>query len=153
MSAHQRIVQWLFDEEISVATVLGLLSIPSTVVVSLSTEPSHFSAGPVVLAGFLAGLYYSNRSTAAMRAGLRTGIIGSLPAVWASASFITSGWEISSGYAVLAVVFALLWHLFAIVAWSFFSVLGALVGNLLGYIPPFRRITSMTVSRSRKSGE
>lgn len=153
MSAHQRIVQWLFDEEISVATVLGLLSIPSTVVVSLSTEPSHFSAGPVVLAGFLAGLYYSNRSTAAMRAGLRTGIIGSLPAVWASASFITSGWEISSGYAVLAVVFALLWHLFAIVAWSFFSILGALVGNLLGHIPPFRRISSMTVSRSRESGE
>jgi len=153
MPAQQRIIKWLLDEEVSVATVLGVLSIPFTVVVSLSTEPSHYNAGPVVLAGFLAGLYYSNRSTGALRAGLRTGIIGSLPSVWASTSFITSGWAISFGYAVLAVAFALLWHLFAIVAWSFFGVLGALVGDLLGHIPPFRRITSMTVSRSRKTGE
>ena len=42
MSAHQRIVQWLLDKEVSVATVLGFLSIPFTVVVSLSTEPSHY---------------------------------------------------------------------------------------------------------------
>lgn len=145
MAVSSKITQWLFNENVSVATVMGFLSIPVTVAVSLSTGPSHYSAGPVVLAGFLAGLYYSNQSTAAVRASLRTGTIGSLAAVWASASFIASGWAISVGYAVLGVAFALLWHLFAIVAFSFFSVIGALVGNVIGRVPPFRRIGSQTV--------
>ncbi|MWV40880.1 DUF5518 domain-containing protein [Natrialba sp. INN-245] len=145
MAASTKIVQWLLDEDVSVATALGFLSIPVTVAVSLSTGPSHYSAGPVVLAGFLAGLYYSTRSTSAVRAGLRTGVIGSLPAVWASASFVASGWTISPGYAALGVAFALLWHFLAFVAFGFFSVLGALVGNVIGRVPPFRRIGSTAV--------
>nr|WP_279387668.1 DUF5518 domain-containing protein [Natrarchaeobius chitinivorans] len=113
-----------------------------------SPWPSHYSAGPVVLAGFLAGLYYSTRSTSAVRAGLRTGVIGSFLAVWASASFIASGWTISVGYAALGVAFALLWHLFAFAAFGFFSVVGALVGTAIGRIPPFRRIGSKAVDSS-----
>ncbi|WP_226480814.1 DUF5518 domain-containing protein [Natrinema amylolyticum] len=145
VSIKTKIIQWLLDEDVSVATVLGFLSIPFTLAVSLSTGASHYDAGPVMLAGFLAGLYYSNQSTAVVRAGLRTGVIGSLPVIWASTSFIASGWEISFSYAVLAVAFALLWHLFALVACSFFGVVGALVGNIVGRVPPFRRIAPKTV--------
>jgi hypothetical protein len=144
LAVSRKIAQWVFDEDVSFATVLGFLSIPVTMVVSLSTGPSHYSAGPVVLAGFLAGLYYSNQSTAPVRAGLRTGAIGSLAAVWASGSFIASGWAISFEYAVLGVAFGLLWHLFAIVAFGFFSIIGALLGNVIGRVPPFRRIGSKT---------
>lgn len=144
MPISTKFFQWLLDDDFRVATRLGFLSIPLTVAVSLSTGPSHYDAGPVVLAGFLAGLYYSSRSTSTMRAGFRIGIIGSVPTVWASASFIASGWAISPRYAILGVAFSLVWHLFTILGLGFFSAVGALVGNAFGRIPPFRRIGPKT---------
>ena len=144
MTISTKFLQWLLDDDFTVATLLGFLSIPFTVAVSLNTGPSHYNAGPVVLVGVLAGLYYSSRSTSTMRIGFRIGIIGSLPTVWASASFIASGWEISFGYAILGVAFSLLWHLVAILGMGFFSILGALVGNVIGRVPPFRRIGAKT---------
>lgn len=117
------IVTWLLDEDLSVATLLGFLSIPFTVALSLHTRQSHYDFSVVADAALLAGLYYSNRSTAATRAGFRTGIIGGLPAAWNSVGIVASGWAISPGYAALGVVFLLFLYLFTLA----FSGIGGVV--------------------------
>ncbi|MGQ3331030.1 DUF5518 domain-containing protein [Halorubrum sp. FL23] len=145
MAVSSKITQWLFEENISVATMLGFLSIPFTVALSLETGPSYYDFTIVSFAALLAGLYYSNRSTATKRAGLRTGIIGGLPAAWNSVGTITSGWAISPGYAALGVAFSLLWLCFALAVCGFVGVISAAIGSVIGRIPPFRRIGPQTV--------
>lgn len=139
MTIATKTIQWLFDEDLSVATVLGFLSIPFTLAVSLNTGPSEYDFGPVLLAGFLAGLYYSHRKTTAKRAGFRTGVIGGLATVWNAVSIVASGWAISLGYAALGVAFASLSLLFLLAVGGFLGVVGALAGAFVGRFPPFRR--------------
>ena len=141
MSVSSRIGRWLLDEDLRVATVLGILSIPVTVAASWSGLPSSFTATPVLLAGVLAGIYYSNRSrsTSYKQAGLRTGVVGALPALLNSASFVTSGWAMSVGYAVVGAVAGVLWFGFSLVVFAIAGVVGAWIGGIVGRIPPLRR--------------
>jgi len=136
---------WLFDNEMSIAIKLGLLSIPFTIALSLETRPSYYDFGAVSFAALLAGLYYSSQFTASVRAGLRTGIIGGVPAAWNSVGIISSGWAISPGYAALGIAFSLLWLCFALAVGGFIGIISAMIGNIIGHVPIFRRIGPKTV--------
>lgn len=141
MSVSNRIRQWILDEDLRVATALGVLSIPVTVAASWSGLPSSYTATPVLLAGMLAGFYYSNRSrsTSYKQAGLRTGVIGALPTLLNSASFVASGWALSVGYAAVGAGAGILWFGFNLVVFALAGVVGALIGSIVGRIPPLRR--------------
>lgn len=129
------------DEELLVATVLGVLSIPVTVAASWNGLPSSYTATPVLFAGVLAGLYYSNRSrsTSYRQAGVRTGVVGALPTLSNSADFVASGWELSVGYAAVGAGAGIVWFVFNLLVFSIAGVAGALIGGIVGRIPPLRR--------------
>ncbi|ELZ10911.1 hypothetical protein C479_08868 [Halovivax asiaticus JCM 14624] len=83
-----RSVGRMADEDRRVATLLGLATVPITVALSWSavTDPSvvlggSISGGPLVLAGLIAGYYYSDRPTSSRQAGLQVGLVGSLATV------------------------------------------------------------------------
>ncbi|WP_200532082.1 DUF5518 domain-containing protein [Halorubrum sp. LN27] len=145
MTVLSGIITWLFNNDMSLAIKLGFLSIPFTVILSLETGPSYYDFGAVSFAALLAGLYYSSRFTASARAGLRTGVIGGLPAAWNSIGIISSGWAISPGYAALGIAFSLLWLCFALAVGGFIGITSAVIGNIIGHIPIFRRIGPQTV--------
>lgn len=141
MSVPNRIFRWVTDEELRVATILGFVTIPVTLALSWNTLPYEYSASPALLAGFLAGLYYSDRtrSSSPTQAGVRIGVIGAFDSVLVAASAIASGWAISAGTAVIAAGFGVLWFGFSLLVLCLIGVVGARVGGFVGRLPPFRR--------------
>lgn len=90
MSSLQSLREDLTDESLRFAILLGLVSIPFTLL--LSSGSASMSSGdidisssvagePLLLAGLLVGYRYSNRPTESRRAGLWTGLVGSIAAV------------------------------------------------------------------------
>lgn len=83
----------LTDDELWTATLLGLVSIPFTsalsweslALVRAATSNDVVALGgsisgiPLVVAGLVAGYRYSERPTESRRAGVRTGLVGSIP--------------------------------------------------------------------------
>ncbi len=78
----------LTDDSLRFAILLGLATIPFTL--ALSWEPvsgdgvvigGSVSGEPLLLAGLIVGYYYSNRPTESRRAGLWTGLVGSIATV------------------------------------------------------------------------
>jgi hypothetical protein len=141
MSVWNTSSRWLLNEDLRVATLLGVLTIPATVALSWNTLPHEYSATPVLFAGFLGGLYYSSlgRSSSPEQAGLRIGVISAFDSVLGAASAIMSGWAISAGSAAVLAVFGVLWFCFSLIVLCLISVVGAWVGGLVGRLPPFRR--------------
>ncbi|MFP8952759.1 DUF5518 domain-containing protein [Natrialbaceae archaeon A-arb3/5] len=141
MSVLTPIGQWFLYKDLRVATVLGFLTIPLTVAVSWNTLPSEYSATPVLVAGFLGGLYYSNqsRSSSPRQAGLRIGVISAFDSAIFIGSAIASGWGISAFYATLGASVGVLWFVFSLVVLCLISIVGAVVGGIVGRILPFRR--------------
>ncbi|ELZ06222.1 hypothetical protein C482_00330 [Natrialba chahannaoensis JCM 10990] len=81
----QRVLEWLTDEQLRVATLVGLLAIPFIVALSLETvnDPTRAAGGsisgtPILLAGFIVGYYYSDRPTPTREASVRTGLMSSI---------------------------------------------------------------------------
>ncbi|OIB57688.1 DUF5518 domain-containing protein [Natrialba sp. SSL1] len=82
---HQRVLEWLTDEQLRVATLVGLLAIPFLIGLSWGTvnDPTTAAGGsisgaPILLSGFVVGYYYSDRPTPTRRAGVRTGLVSSV---------------------------------------------------------------------------
>ncbi|UPM42388.1 DUF5518 domain-containing protein [Halocatena salina] len=78
------------DDSLRFAILLGLATIPFTLLLSSGSVSissggvvigSSISGEPLLLAGLLVGYYYSNRSTESRRAGLWTGLVGSIATV------------------------------------------------------------------------
>lgn len=85
LSRFKRVLERLTDEALRSATVLGFASIPFTVALSWHAVTDAavvlggtISGGPLFLAGLLAGYVYSDRPTPTRRAGVQTGLVGSL---------------------------------------------------------------------------
>lgn len=135
------IFRWLLNEDMQVATALGLFTIPLTLAYSWNTLPNEYSAVPALLAGFLGGLYYSNRSrsTSPTQAGVRIGVISALSSFVLAGSAIASGWATSLEFAAIGAVFGVLWFGFSVIVLCLISVVGARVGGVVGGLPPFRR--------------
>jgi hypothetical protein len=141
MSVMEATVRWLRNEDLRVATLLGFITIPVTLALSWNTLPYGYSATPVLFAGFLGGLYYSNRTRSASptQAGVRIGVISAFDSFIGAATVITSGWALSVGSTAIAAVFGVLWFFFSVIVLCLISVVGARVGGFVGRLAPFRR--------------
>lgn len=107
--------------------LLGAASIPFTV--ALTTDPSSISVAPVLVAGFVSGLYYGARSKPVRRAGFRTGLVGGVPIVWSSIDFVTSELSAPSDRLALAIVAGALWFIFALVVTAIVAAVFARAGG------------------------
>jgi uncharacterized protein (DUF2062 family) len=118
-----------------------LVTIPVTLILSSGTLPYEYTATPVLLAGLLGDLYYSNqsRTSSPTQAGLRIGVISAFNSFLGAASAIASGWAVSAGTAGIAAVLGVFWFLFSLLVLCLISVVGAGVGGFVGCLPPFRR--------------
>lgn len=136
MSTSTRAVRWITDDEVSVATALGLLSIPFTIALSLETAPEHLNFGPVLYAGVLAGWYYSDRDVSLKRVGVRTGVIGGVTGIWTAVHGVADAASISPRYGALGVVFATLWLGFSLAVGALAGVVGAVIGGTIARLLP-----------------
>lgn len=150
--------EWVTDESMRTATVVGLLSVPFTLAVSLgvplevvslvevlerlsidtvlryasfAAAPDHISLWPLFLAGVLVGGAYRGRETGWGRAGKRTGLVGSLPFLWQAAGLFQFVWSGSFGNLFLGTAFALFATIVGVVFTVFFAMIGARVGHWL----------------------
>lgn len=85
MSLLQNALDTLADEELRLATLVGLASVPCTIILTESPPSGDgiyiggaVSGGALVLAGLVVGYLYSQRPTESRRAGIRTGLVGSI---------------------------------------------------------------------------
>ncbi|ELY90382.1 hypothetical protein C483_12758 [Natrialba hulunbeirensis JCM 10989] len=81
----QRVLEWVTDEQLRVATLVGLLAIPFIVVPAWGTAGEtntvaggSVSGAPILLSGFIVGYYYSDRPTPTRQASVRTGLVSSI---------------------------------------------------------------------------
>lgn len=118
--------RWLRGR-IGVDILLGLASIPFTMV--LTSHPSSLEMSPVLVAGFVSGLYYETQSRSVGRAGFRTGVVGSLPVFWTSVNFVASEISASLDIQGFAVVVGALWVVFVMAINGFGAALCAIVGG------------------------
>lgn len=102
----------LTDESLRVAILVGLATVPFTVALSWVSVSSDgvvaggsISAGPILLAGLLVGYYYSGREPESRRAGIWTGVAGSIAVVLVfAANTIRTIGSAPRGWAVAAVI-------------------------------------------------
>lgn len=77
----QSIWEWIADERFRVATVVGLATVPLTVLLSVgpvSGATASLTGVPFLLGCLFVGYEYRDRTTISWRAGYRTGLVGSL---------------------------------------------------------------------------
>lgn len=114
--ARQTLRDDLTDESLRVAILLGLATIPVTLFLSWESigSEANASASALFVAGLYAGYYYSDREPTRRRAGIWTGLAGSIGVViltvadtaaqvvrfgpdWSSTpSWSHSGWRLSA---------------------------------------------------------
>ncbi|WP_222916402.1 DUF5518 domain-containing protein [Natrinema sp. SYSU A 869] len=140
----------LTDERFRTALLLGLASIPFTVALSWESAPTSFSVTAVVAAGLLAGLHYADRSAengdvgllegyrygkrpaASHRAGIVTGVVGSVPAVgWAIVYMFELAWTLPGWQGAVAAVLLPAAVPFVAALFALSGGVGAAVGDWL----------------------
>ncbi|RZV08373.1 hypothetical protein BDK88_3346 [Natrinema hispanicum] len=84
MPSFRSLLERLTDDRLRAATLVGLASIPITLVLALDAVPRDgvvigglSPATPLLAAGLFVGYHYHDRSIASRRAGVRTGLVGS----------------------------------------------------------------------------
>ncbi|SDC44959.1 hypothetical protein SAMN05192552_100450 [Natrinema hispanicum] len=84
MPSLRSLLERLTDDRLRAATLIGLASIPITLVLALDAVPRDSAvigglspATPLLAAGLFVGYYYHDRPIASRRAGVRTGLVGS----------------------------------------------------------------------------
>lgn len=82
--------------------LLGVVSIPFTLVVT--TDPSTLSIIPVLVSGFICGIYYNTKSKSVRWAGTRTGLVGGLPVVWSASDLVSTALSVSPDSLPIAIV-------------------------------------------------
>ncbi|OLZ39615.1 transposase [Natrinema saccharevitans] len=141
----------LTDERFRTAVLLGLASIPFTVVLSWESAPTSFSGEAVVVAGLFAGLHYTDRAAGngdvglleavrygkrpavSRRAGVVAGVVGSAPAIgWEIASTAELVWTLSGWQKAVAVVALPIVVPFLVALFGLGGGVGAAVGDWLG---------------------
>ncbi|MFC3957965.1 DUF5518 domain-containing protein [Halovivax cerinus] len=107
--------------------LLGAASIPITLIVT--PEPSSIDISPVLVAGFVSGLYYERRSESVRHAGFRTGLVGGVPIVWSSIDFVVSELSAPSYLPALAILVGAIWFTFALLVTAFVTAICARAGG------------------------
>lgn len=81
------------DERFRTAVVLGIASLPFTVVVNWILTPDPLSATSLFIVCVMSGYLYRPRSESSTRAGTLTGFIGGIPLfVWESWTTLINWW-------------------------------------------------------------
>lgn len=128
MDVPDQFSNYLADQTWRYAIVVGLVSIPFTLVLQ-QQDAGNYTLLPVIVAGLCVG-YALNDGRKGWRAGWRTGLIGGLSLLWGASQFATLIPEIPqtlfSGYFAI-ISLALVTGLYIIV----FGVLG-LFGSVIG---------------------
>lgn len=143
MSRFRAISDTLSDEVWGYAIIVGLASVPFTIVLYWQSYPNfRHHIFPVFFAGLLVGCLANRRGIEAGRIGKRTGLVAALPVLWPFFDLLVfiSGLSQPRGFEIMAVVF-----ISAVVIGM--SVLAGMVGSLLGNwstekITNFRLLTS-----------
>lgn len=130
----------LNDKSMRTATLAGVVSIPLTIVLSWRSVPDDVTiitggtvaAGPLFFAGLVIGYVYGNRSTESRRAGVQTGLVGSIGTVVfyllnASSTVLTESLTISAVAIVLTPIALIIGVGLSILV----SVIGAIIGEWL----------------------
>jgi len=108
------LLERLTDDRLRAATLVGLASIPVTLVLALDAVPRDgvaiggiSPATPLLAAGLFVGYHYHDRPIASRRAGVRTGLVGSVGVLAVSlADLVTTlGFESPAMAAVTVVLF------------------------------------------------
>ena len=114
MPSLRSLLERLTDARLRAATLVGLASIPVTLVLALDAVPRDSvviggisPATPLLAAGLFVGYYYYDRPIASRRAGVRTGLVGSVGVLAVSlADLVTTlGFESPAMAAVTVVLF------------------------------------------------
>lgn len=78
------------DESLRFATIVGLVTVPFTVILSGGSEPHVIAGTPVLLGGLIVGYVYSKRPVESRRAGIQTGFAASIGVVVWQLSYMAS---------------------------------------------------------------
>ncbi|SER24590.1 DUF5518 domain-containing protein [Natrinema salaciae] len=162
----------LTDERFRTAVLVGLVSIPFTVVLSWESAPTTVSGTAAFGAGLLVGFHYADRSApngdvgllegirygkrpaASRRAGIVAGVVGSVPAVlWATISVLElvrylSGWQAAIAAALLPVTIP-----FAVGLFALSGAIGAVVGDWLAVRGDRARDRARSRARQNPDGD
>jgi len=111
--------------------LLGFVSVPFTL--ALSPDPSTLTITPVLVSGFVCGLYYGTKSKSVRRAGSRTGLIGGLPVFWSVVDLVSTALSVSLDSLPIAILGGSLLIVFVLTISaalpSFCAILGGWVAN------------------------
>jgi len=114
----------------------ALVALPGTALLYWQSN-TQLSFGPILLGGLIAGYLYTGDQSGRRRVGIRTGLIGGLPALWMLADMLTtvSGVGGPAWFRIVAggmgVVTMLLITLLAFGLAAMLGVVGAAVGGWL----------------------
>ncbi|MEY7848833.1 DUF5518 domain-containing protein [Natrarchaeobius sp. A-rgal3] len=141
MIALQRVVAGATDERLRTATVVGLATIPFTLLLSswsanASTDTisigGAISITSVLVGGLVVGYRYGERPTSGRRAGKRTGLVGSIGGILlVVVTMVTGLWGASAGYAVAVVAVSAIAIGFVVILSVFAGMIGAVIGELV----------------------
>lgn len=121
----------VFDKSLLLATLVGAISIPITVVLTLISGIDGVSITAVLLASLLVGHLYADLATSARRAGAQVGLIGGIPTIWETSEMFE---VILSGrleFALIAAVFIPVSIIFTLGISILGSILFAIIGEWL----------------------
>lgn len=137
MSSLQALIDRTTDRSLRTATFVGAVSVPFTIILSWRSIPSDviivtggtISAGPLFLAGLVTGFLYSDRPTETRRAGIQTGLVGSIGVVaFYSLNTVSTISTESVGLSIVAVALAPI----AITIGVGLSIIVAGLGTIIG---------------------
>jgi hypothetical protein len=125
----------------------GLVSLPGTTVLYWQSS-NELSVTPILIGGLVAGYLFPGDRAGRRRVGVRTGLIGGLPALWMLADFLAlvpgvggpTWFRVAAGG--IGVVTMLLFTLFAFALAAVTGVVGAAVGDWLSRKTGRRRPSS-----------
>lgn len=129
MEALRRGVDDVTNESFRIAVLVGLATVPFTVVLSGRPESHVIAGGPVFLAGLAVGYVYSDRPISSRRAGVYTGLAAAIGVgLWQCYYMASVAW---AGSAAIALLTAILTPIVLLVGVGL-AVLVASIGTIVG---------------------
>ena len=136
MSLLRSLFKRLTDDRLRTATLIGVASIPMTLILALDATPRDGAViggtspvMPLLIAGLVVGYHYYDRPIASRRAGVRTGLVGSVGILAESVADLvtTLGFE-SSAMAAVTVGLSLVAIVLGVALMAVLTMASAIVG-------------------------
>lgn len=121
----------IFDGSLWPATLIGIISIPITVVVTFLSSANGISITPVLFGSLFVGYLYADRATSVKRAGVQVGLIGGIPTLLEASEMIEVILSERVEFAVIAAIFIPISIVFTFGITIIGSTLFAIIGEWL----------------------